>query len=297
MNSLAPAPRIPTDVAARRCVLPAAAAPASLLRLEDVSVELGGRQVLDRVSLDLERGGFLGLIGPNGGGKTTLLRVILGLLRPTGGRVAWAADPAGGRPRIGYVPQRVLVEPQLPFSALEIVRQGAAGRWPLWGRRRRDLEHRALERLDQVGLADHAGTSYVHLSGGQQRRTLLARALMNDPVVLLLDEPTAGVDSEGLDRFCTRVRALGQSGLTVLLVSHDIPLVMAHADRIACLARTLHWHGAAGALDDQVIHTAFACELDRYQAHARTPGIDALPPADRAEASVRNPDQNQNEEE
>jgi zinc transport system ATP-binding protein len=250
-----------------------------LLRLAEVSVVLGGRQVLEQVSLTLDRGEFLGLIGPNGGGKTTLLRVILGLLRPTGGRVAWTAEPGGDRPRIGYVPQRVTVEPQLPFGALEIVRQGAAGRWPLWGRQRRELNRRALERLDQVGLADHASVPFVHLSGGQQRRTLLARALMNDPAVLLLDEPTAGVDSEGVDRFGARLRALSRSGLTVLLVSHDIPLVMAHADRIACLARTLHWHGAAGSLDDQVIHTAFACELDRYQtrrnpAHSHSPNPD-----------------------
>ncbi|MBE7504161.1 MAG: metal ABC transporter ATP-binding protein [Verrucomicrobiales bacterium] len=246
-----------------------------LLRLEGISLDLAGRRILEDVSLIVHAGEFLGLIGPNGGGKTTLLRIMLGLWRPTHGRVVWAPDARGHTPRLGYVPQCVAVDPNFPLCARELVRQGADGRWPAWGTRRSRVNRRAEALLEQAGLRDHAGTPFVHLSGGQQRRLLLARALMNHPSVLLLDEPTAGVDSGGVERFCAELRALAHEGLTVLLVSHDIPLVTAHADRLACLARSLHWHGPADALDEHAIRTAYACELNRYRARSR-PGPDPL---------------------
>lgn len=238
-----------------------------LLTVDKLTLDLSGRQILRDINLKVARGEFLGLIGPNGGGKTSLLRVLLGIIPPTSGQIHWS-QPDCGRPRIGYVPQRGGVDRDYPLSGREIVKQGVAGSLPLFGSRRRDLNGQADEMLDRVGLAGQAGTRFVNLSGGQQRRLLLARALMNDPNALLLDEPTAGVDSQGQEQFCELLCQLSRRGITIILVSHDIPLVIAHAHQIACLCVGLHWHGTANALDQKAIHEAYRCELERYQIFA-----------------------------
>jgi zinc transport system ATP-binding protein len=244
------------------------------LTVAGLTLDLAGRRILSDVSLTVRAGEFLGLIGPNGGGKTTLLRSLLGLLPPTQGTIAWA-DGEGGRPRLGYVPQRVGVDAHFPLAAGELVRQGAEGLLPRFGRRRKETQQRGDELLARVGLKRQAATPFVHLSGGQQRRLLLARALMRRPDVLLLDEPTAGVDAEGQEQFCALLRELTGEGLTILLVSHDLPLITAHADRIACLNVTLHWHGRARELDAVTVHAAYRCELQRYQLRQPAPA----PPA------------------
>lgn len=234
------------------------------LTVAGLTLDLAGRRILSNVSFAVRAGEFLGLIGPNGGGKTTLLRTLLGLLLPTQGSLVWA-DRDCGRPRLGYVPQRVGVDAHFPLAAGELVRQGANGLQPRFGKGRKEAQRRSEELLDRVGLKRQAATPFVHLSGGQQRRLLLARALMRRPDVLLLDEPTAGVDAEGQEQFCALLRELTGEGLTILLVSHDLPLITAHADRIACLNVTLHWHGRARELDAGTVQAAYRCELQRYQ--------------------------------
>jgi len=235
-----------------------------VLSVENLTLDLSGRRILRDVSFTVAHGEFLGLIGPNGGGKTSLLRVLLGILKPSSGRVNWS-DPDCGQPRIGYVPQRGGMDRDYPLSSREIVKQGAPGSLPLFGSFRREVNRMADELLERVGLSDHAENRFANLSGGQQRRLLLARALMNHPNALLLDEPTAGVDSLGQEQFCGILGELSQQGIAVILVSHDIPLVTGHADRIACLCVGLHWHGPADALDQETVHEAYRCELERYQ--------------------------------
>lgn len=248
-------------------------APACIaLTVAGLTLDLAGRRILSNVSFTVRAGEFLGLIGPNGGGKTTLLRTLLGLLPPTQGTLAWA-DRECVRPRLGYVPQRVGVDAHFPLAAGELVRQGAAGRMLPFGERRKEVQRESEELLARVGLKRQEATPFVHLSGGQQRRLLLARSLMRRPDVLLLDEPTAGVDAEGQEQFCALLRELTCEGLTIILVSHDLPLITAHADRIACLNVTLHWHGRAKDLDAGTVRAAYRCELQRYQ--LRQP---ALPP-------------------
>ncbi len=236
----------------------------NVLQVAGMSLDLGGRAILRNISLDLERGEFLGIIGPNGGGKTSFLRLLVGLLQPTSGKLQWTSV-ASPTPRIGYVPQKTLIEPHYPLSSIEVVRQGGEGGWPVFGARRKRLFQRAEELLARVGLTEQAQTRVVDLSGGQQRRLLLARALMNDPEILLLDEPTAGVDTRGQEQFCEIVHELSRQGITVVLVSHDIPLITKYADRIACISRGVHWHGAACDLNDKIVHAAYSCELERYQ--------------------------------
>jgi zinc transport system ATP-binding protein len=235
-----------------------------LLTVEKLGLELSGRQILRDINLVVEPGEFLGVIGPNGGGKTSLLRILLGILPPTSGLVRWS-DPACGTPRIGYVPQRTGMDRDYPLSSREIVKQGAPGLLPFFGSSRREANRKSDEMLARVGLSDRAEARFVDLSGGQQRRLLLARALMNDPNVLLLDEPTAGVDAQGQEQFCDILCEFSRQGVTVILVSHDIPLITAHADRVACLCVGLHWHGAAKALDQKTVRDAYSCELERYQ--------------------------------
>jgi ABC-type Mn2+/Zn2+ transport system ATPase subunit len=235
-----------------------------VLTVENLSLDLSGRQILRDINLTVARGEFLGLIGPNGGGKTSLLRVLLGIFAPSCGHVRWS-DPACGMPRIGYVPQRGGMDRNYPLCAREIVKQGVPGAFPLFGSRRREVNRKASDLLRRVGMAGHEDAFFANLSGGQQRRLLLARALMNDPNVLLLDEPTAGVDSQGQEQFCELLSDLSRQHIAIILVSHDIPLITAHADRIACLCVGLHWHGAAKALDQRIIHEAYQCELERYQ--------------------------------
>jgi zinc transport system ATP-binding protein len=235
-----------------------------LLALRDVSLDLAGRRVLSGLSLELRSGEFLGIIGPNGGGKTSLLRVMLGLLPVTAGEVRWIKNDHASL-RLGYVPQRNGVDPACPFSTREVVRQGAGGAMPLFGARRRSVHWRADSLLARVGLTERAEAPFNQLSGGQQRRVLLARALLNEPQALLLDEPTAGVDTEGQQQFCALLRELSAQSIAIVLVSHDIPLVTSHADRIACVAGHLHWHGTANSLDERTVQITYRCELERYR--------------------------------
>jgi zinc transport system ATP-binding protein len=225
---------------------------------------LSHRRILERIDLELKTGEFLGLIGPNGGGKTSLLRIILGILAPTRGEVVWHDPATNGKPALGYVPQRSGSDRNYPLRTLEIVTQGSRGALPRYGARSRELLRQAVAALRRVGLEAEADTPFAVLSGGQQRRALVARALMDHPKVLLIDEPTAGVDAQGQDQICSILRDLTQQGIAILLVSHDIPLVMEYADRIACLAGSLHWHGAAHELTDQIVHEAYRCELENY---------------------------------
>lgn len=243
--------------------------PQPLLEVEKLTLDLSGRRILEDISLAVAPGEFLGVIGPNGGGKTSLLRVLLGVVQPSAGRVSWAHAANGGRPHVGYVPQRGGLDRSYPLNSREIVKQGRSGAWPLFGSARREMMTRAEELIHRVGLIGHADKPFVHLSGGQQRRCLLARALMDSPAVLLLDEPTAGVDTEGQRQFCAILRELSAQGITIVLVSHDIPLITQYAHRIACLGVTLHWHGAADALEQHTVLDAYRCELERYQVGER----------------------------
>lgn len=203
--------------------------------LEFRSVQLGYRRkvVLRDISMDIRDGEFLGLVGPNGAGKTTLLRAILGTLRPLSGEVRWGP----GRPsRIGYVPQRENLDPVWPLRVIDVV---LMGRYALRGSLRRMTrdDYAASEAaLEQTGVLELAKEPVATLSGGQVQRTLLARALTADPELLVLDEPTTGMDLAGQTAMLELVRRLhSDRGITVLLVSHDLNAVASVATRIALL--------------------------------------------------------------
>jgi len=198
----------------------------ALVSLDGVSLGYGGRPILEHVSLVVERGEFAALLGPNGAGKTTLFRGILGLIPLLGGRIEYGFNRRATPP--GYVPQKESLDPIFPLTGYEVVLMGAAARVPpLWpvGRHRRQL---ATECLVRVGLTEAAEQPFWALSGGQKQRVLIARALAVEPQLLLLDEPTAGVDPGAEAAIIDTIARLNRDeGLTVIIVSHHLRLVRA----------------------------------------------------------------------
>ena len=221
----------------------------------------GGTPAIERVSLRVERGERLGVLGPNGGGKTTLLHLALGLLEPTEGAVrVLGGEPTAARRRgaIGAVLQRSEESDALPVTAREVVRLGAMIREPAWRGRSREVESRVGRALELVGAETIADRLYRELSGGQRQRVRIARALASGAEILALDEPMVGVDPAGQRRFAGLMDRLhAELELTVLIVSHDVRAVAAGCDRIACLSRTLHYHAAPEGLTPAVLAEVF----------------------------------------
>ena len=211
------------------------------LDVKNLNLDLGGKRVLANISLSVRQGEFLGVVGPNGGGKTSFLRALVGILKPTKGTISWHATAAEESPIVGYVPQSAYINQSNPFSALQIVVQGAAQSGPVFGQKRRQTIERAKALMKFLGIERQIATCYVNLSGGEQRRCLLARALMRSPSAVLLDEPTTGVDQYGHSRFCNILNDLSKEGVTIILVSHDIPVVSRFSKRIAYINKDLSW--------------------------------------------------------
>lgn len=208
--------------------------------------------VLLDVRLTIEPRDFLGIIGPNGGGKTTLLKLILGLLQPQSGRVrVFGQPPAEVRTRIGYVPQHAQIDPTVPASVLDVVMMGRLHRssWgAVFGRSHRDAARQALR---QTGTEDLAHRPIGTLSGGQRQRILIARALASDAQLLLLDEPTAGVDLHMERSLIDLLHRLNET-LPIVMISHDVAFVSAHLKRVVCLNRRLTCHAAHEITQDVI---------------------------------------------
>ncbi len=241
---------------------------------KNVGFRRNGSVVLHNITFCLDEGVILGVIGPNGGGKTTLLELIVGLLPVTEGRLeVFHTDPTrlGSLRRwLGYVPQRHQIDPRFPVTAFDVVLMGATSLVGLGRRYPRELKERARELLDRVGVGDLWDRPIGQMSGGQQQRVFLARALVTEPRLLLLDEPTTGVDSMGQQQFLHLVRSLrDELGLTVIMVSHDVAQLGYYADQIACLNRTLHWHDKASLLTEHVVRNVYQCERDAYVERVR----------------------------
>jgi len=219
------------------------------LELHGVSVRLGGRRVLEDVSLRVERGELLCLLGPNGGGKTTLLRAVLGLVPLESGRLELLGEPAAEtRGRIGYLPQRKGFAEDFPATPAELIASALRGAWP-WRLRRSERE-RALAVLERVGARELLDRPLARLSGGQTQRVFLARALAIDPPLLLIDEPLAGLDPEGREGFLTALSRIGEDERTAaIVVTHEPETVSRFARRVAYLDRRL----AAVGPPDQVL--------------------------------------------
>ncbi len=201
-----------------------------------------GPPVLDHVSLAVGEGEFLGLVGPNGGGKSTLLKLVLGLLRPGSGEVRVAGGaPQASRRAIGYVPQYARFAREFPISVEETVLLGRLGTNGLMGGYRTADREAARMAMTETEVLDLRQRSLGTLSGGQLQRVLVARALAGDPRILILDEPTANIDMRGETEIFDLFKALNQR-MTIVVVSHDIGFISRYVTRVACLNHTLLCH-------------------------------------------------------
>ncbi len=238
--------------------------------LKHVTFHRGDKVILDDITFCIDQGIFLGVIGPNGGGKTTLLKLILGVLPMQAGRIEIFGESLShsraARSRIGYVSQRSDVDQNFPASALDVVLMGAVAKTGLLRRIPREARDRAMHLLETTGIADLASRPIGRMSGGQQQRVYIARALINDPRLLILDEPTVGLDSASQKQFLQLVQQLkAELKLTVIMVSHDVGQLSHYADQIACLNRKLHFHDRSAMLTDQIISHVYTCEMDAYK--------------------------------
>lgn len=237
--------------------------------LNDVWVRFNGETVLEGISFTIEENDFLGIIGPNGGGKTTLLKLMLGLVRPSRGTITvFGKPPVKGRSRIGYVPQHNLFDRQFPISVWDVVLMGRAGKVGLLRRFGQADKLRAEEALRTVGMWEHRGRQIGKLSGGEQQRVFIARALVSDPELLLLDEPTASVDPAHQTEFYEILHRLRQR-MAIVLVSHDISAVSVHVDKIACLNRQLYHHGSP-EIEAGILEATYKCPVQMI-AHGEIP--------------------------
>lgn len=233
-----------------------------ILRVEDLSVRLGGRQVLDAVSCTVGAGEFAGLIGSNGAGKTTLLKVILGLVTPSSGRVLVGGRPRSRRnPLIGYVPQKIELDPDMPLRARDLIGLGLDGH--RWGVPTRSGQRNARieEMVEAVDAAAFADARVGQLSGGEQQRVMIAHALISRPRLLLLDEPLANLDlrsGQEVVRLLAQIAA--EHRVAVLLSAHDVNPLLAVMDRVIYVAGGR----AASGPTDEVIRTETLSALYRH---------------------------------
>ncbi|OGR37050.1 MAG: hypothetical protein A2051_06035 [Desulfovibrionales bacterium GWA2_65_9] len=240
------------------------------IEIKDLWFAYGGVRALDGVNLTLPRGEFLAVLGPNGGGKSTLLRLLLGLVRPGGGSLrVLGQDPGQAGGRIGYLPQFTAVSASFPITVLGavtlgLVKPGFAGlgsgltAWLNPAARRAEREAAQLA-LSRVGLADQAGRRLSDLSGGQRQRVFIARAIVSGPELLLLDEPTASVDGKSRQELMALLAELNRD-MTIVMVSHDMSTVDGCVTSIACVNQSLHHH-AESRLTPEIFAEAAGVDL------------------------------------
>jgi zinc transport system ATP-binding protein len=238
----------------------------SIVDISNVDFNYGNTAALKNVSIQIQRGSTVGLIGPNGGGKTTLVKMLIGLLVPVAGHIVIDGMPPMKAVRrgdvIGYLPQNAARPERFPLNVRQVVRLGLAGKTGICrSYSKADLEF-VDHLLDRMQVADLAHRPIGQLSGGQLQRVFIARALAPRPRILLLDEPTTGVDRKNQQRFIELLMELKKElALTVIMVSHDLRAVSAIADRIACLNQTLHYHDVPEHMPADLLYSMFACDL------------------------------------
>jgi zinc transport system ATP-binding protein len=222
--------------------------------VEHVSFSYDGAPVLIDVNLTVDEGDLVSIIGPNGGGKTTLIKLMLGVLKPQAGTIRILGElPNKVRTRIGYVPQYFQFDTSFPVTVMDVVLTGRLHRHPLWGHYGAVDRQAACDALADVGLYEQRDASFAALSGGQRQRALIARALASEPRLFLLDEPTANVDPTVQDELYGLLRDLNQR-MTIVMVSHDVGFVSSLVKRVVCVNRTVSVHPTTELTGENIFH-------------------------------------------
>lgn len=239
---------------------------------DKLSFAYNGQVILQDVSFSLAEREFVSVVGPNGGGKTTLLKLILGLIHPIKGSVKiFGEEPHHVRYRIGYMAQYMNFDPKFPMSVRETVLMGRLGNNVRWRFSRED-KRLVQEKLEMVGLPERADDQFVELSGGQRQRVLLARALVSEPELLLLDEPTANIDVVIGGKLYDILIELNKH-LTIVLVSHDLGFVSQAVNRVLCVNKQVRNHPTS-EISGEIIQEIYGREMHmvRHDKHSHSCG-------------------------
>jgi zinc transport system ATP-binding protein len=233
------------------------------IKVDDLSFHYGEKNVLQHVNMTVEQGSFLGLVGPNGSGKSTLIKCILGLQKPQSGRVDLFGEKVSkfkNWEKVGYVSQKAnSFNTAFPATAFEVVSMGLFGKIGLFRFLRTNEKQRIWDALKSVNMEAFAEKNIGELSGGQQQRVFIARALVSDPELLILDEPTVGVDMESSASFYKMLKSLHQEKhMTLILVTHDVGVMTDYVTDVACLNKQIHFHGNTRAFEENSSETISA---------------------------------------
>jgi zinc transport system ATP-binding protein len=231
--------------------------------VESVSYDYGQGLTLDRISFAVDEGDLLGIIGPNGAGKTTLFSCMLGLIEDYSGTITVLEKDIRKDRRtlkeIGYVPQRKSIEQNFPATVEEVVSLGAVSKKP--------TRQKIYSALETVGMSELKDRRIGELSGGQQQRVLIAKALVNNPRLIILDEPVTGIDQETQNRFYSLIKKLNQENkITIIWSSHDLDAIKKLANKVACINRSMFFHGQAGDFfgDEEMVKKYSEASMQRH---------------------------------
>lgn len=233
-----------------------------LLKIEQLTVDYEGHRALNQVDLAVHHNEFIGIIGPNGGGKTTLARTLLGLVKPTSGQFTFynkEGQVLSQKPAIGYLPQYAKLDPKFPISLKEVVRSGLPK-----GLSKQEATLQIKQMIEKVGLLHKYNAHISEMSGGELQRGLLARALVSRPNLLILDEPGTYIDQH-YKRVLMQLLDEVKQECAILLVTHDIGTIIRHVDTIACVNQQLHVHKAED-WGEQHLNDVFGCAIEQLNA-------------------------------
>lgn len=232
-----------------------------VIDIKNVWFSFNREPVLQDVQFTLNHKEFLAMIGPNGGGKTTLLKLMLGLLEADRGEIRiFGRPPKQAAHRIGYVPQDIHINKNFPISVLDVVLMGRLKSGISWSHHKKDDRIAAELALEKVEMEQFKDRHIDELSGGQRQRVFIARALVTEPEILILDEPTASVDTKGQTEIYTILKDLNEK-VTILVVSHDILALSSYIKSVACVNRRVHFHGAA-EVTTEMLEMAYQCPVE-----------------------------------
>jgi len=224
----------------------------SAIEIRDLWFSYNSQTVLKEVNMTLYKGDFTALIGPNGGGKTTLMKLILGILNPKQGSVRiFGKAPKETAHLLGYVPQEIGINKSFPISVMDVVMMGRLKSFKGWSGYSSDDKNAVQKILERLEMWEYRNRRIGELSGGQRQRIFIARALASNPEILFLDEPTASVDTKHQSDFYKLLKELNET-VTILIVSHELVVISSYIKSVACVNRTVHYHGAAEMTEEMV---------------------------------------------